>query len=905
MIGSNVSHYKVTSKLGEGGMGEVWRAEDTKLGRQVALKMLPDLFAQDPERLARFEREARVLASLSHPNIAGIHGLEEVDGKRFLVMELVEGQTLAERIQQGPMPIEEVVRIAKQIAEAVESAHEKGVVHRDLKPANVNITPDGTVKVLDFGLAKALVGDPMSGDSPNQDLSLSPTLTQAMTGLGVLLGTAGYMSPEQARGKPVDRRADIWAFGCILYEMLSGQRLFTGETATDVIGAVVHKEPDLDELSSKVPTRIRRLLERCLQKDANRRLQSIGDARIALQEWMENPEAETVAAETAPQGWRRWAPWAVAAGALLLFGLQAFGLLGGRGGAPEPVRRSMIQIGGGGLFTGFGTSTVLSPDGSLLAFVTGSGNEGGEIQLRPLDRFEPSTIATGGPGGAPYQPFFSPDGEWLGYVTPAELKKVSTAGGAPITLCKVDLSRGATWGTDETIVFAPAPRSPLMRVSSAGGEPQPLTDLGETDISHRWPQWLPDGETVLFTSFLEGGDNFESANLEIVNVATGERKVIHRGGYHGRYVSTGHILYVHEGTLFALPFDARKLETRGSQMPVLEGLEATPVQGAAQFDVAGNGALVYATESQQGDPFPVVWVDRNGRTEPLWPELALYGNPELSPDGRKLSVSLLRGNNLDIWIYDLGRNVATRLTFDEGYDADQIWSPDGSTIAFSSNRGSGNNAIYTKAADGSGDVEMLVEPGDLPALYPTSWSPDGKWLTVWTANSDIHVASFESGEIEEFQATDFGEFNPSFSPDGRWIAYDSNESGKLEIYVRGFPSGGGKWQVSDGGGALARWSGDGRELIYRTDDGLMAVEVDGRGSNFEVGTPFKLFDGPFLGGTNGIAIGGFIFPDYTVSGDGKRFVMFAGREETTRPTSVRLVTNWFDELRRLTAVGGR
>ncbi len=905
MIGSSLSQYKVTSKLGEGGMGEVWRAEDTKLGRDVALKMLPDAFAENPDRLARFEREARVLASLSHPNIAGIHGLEEVDGKRFLVMEMVEGETLDERIQRGPMPIEEVVRIAKQIAEAVEAAHEKGVVHRDLKPANVNITPDGNVKVLDFGLAKALTGDPMSGDSMDQDLSLSPTMTKAMTGMGMLLGTAGYMSPEQARGKPVDRRADIWAFGCILYEMLTGQRLFTGETATDVIGAVVHKEPDLDELSSKVPARIRRLLERCLQKDSSRRLQAIGDARIALQEWLENPEDETAVAATAPQGWRRWLPWAVVAVALLFVGLQAFGLLGGRRGAPEPVRRSTIEIGGGGLFSGFGTSAVLSPDGSLLALVTGSGNEGGEIHLRPLDRFEPSTIATGEPGGAPYQPFFSPDGQWLGYVTPSELKKVSTAGGAPITLCKVELSRGATWGTDETIVFAPAPRSGLMRVSSAGGEPQPLTTLGETDLSHRWPQWLPDGETVLFTSLLEGADNFESGNLEIVTVATGERRVVHRGGYHGRYVATGHILYVHEGTLFALPFDPKKLEVRGSQMPVLEDLETTPVQGAAQIDAAGNGVLVYATESQQGDPFPVVWVDRNGRTEPLWSEEALYGNPELSPDGSKLSVSLLRGNNLDVWIYDIGRSVATRLTFDEGYDADQIWSPDGRTVAFSSNRGSGKNAIYKKAADGSGEVELVVEPGDMPAFYPTSWSPDGKWITVWAASSDIYVASVESGEIEAFQATDFGEFNPSFSPDGRWISYESNESGRLEIYVRGFPSGGGKWQVSDGGGALARWSDDGRELFYRTDDGIMAVEIDGRGSNFEVGTPIKLFDGPFLGGTNGIDVGGFIFPDYTVSGDGERFVMFAGREETTRPTSVRLVTNWFDELRRLTAAGNR
>jgi serine/threonine-protein kinase len=893
----------VSSKLGQGGMGEVWRASDTKLGREVALKVLPEVFAQDPERLARFEREARVLASLSHPNIAGIHGLEEVGGKRFLVMELVEGETLAERIGRGPLGVEEAVRIAKEIAEAVEAAHEKGVVHRDLKPANVKLTPEGKVKVLDFGLAKALIGDPMSGERSTHDLSLSPTLTQAMTGLGVLLGTAAYMSPEQARGKPVDRRADVWAFGCILYEMLSGRRLFSGETATDVIGAVVHKEPELEELGARVPGRIRRLLERCLQKDPTRRLQSIGEARVALQEWLENPAADPVAPAA---GARRW-PWVAAAGAACALVLGAYlgaTFLGARS-EPEPLRRSVIQVGENGLFTGFGASAVLSPDGEVLALVTGSGNEGGEIHLRPLDRFEPSTAASGGAGEAPYQPFFSPDGEWLGYVTPAEMKKVSTAGGAPITLCKVDLSRGATWGPDGTIVFAAAPRGGLSRVSSAGGEPQPLTALSDGNISHRWPQWLPGGKAVLFTSIDERADNFEGANLEVVTVASGERTIVHRGGYHGRYVATGHILYVHEGTLFALPFDVGRLEATGSQMPVLEGLESTVVQGAAQFDVAENGVLVYASESQQGDPFPVVWVDRNGRTEPLWSEPGLYGNPELSPDGRKLSVSLLRGNNLDIWVYDLGRNVATRLTFDEGYDADQIWSPDGRFIAFSSNRGTGNNAIFRKAADGSGETETLVDSGDLPALYPTSWSPDGRWITVWTANSDIHVASVDSRRLEPFQATTFGEFNPSFSPDGRWIAYDSNESGRLEIYVRAFPAGGGKWQVSDGGGALARWSDDGRELFYRTDDGVMVVEVNGRGSNFEVGTPRKLFEGPFLGGTNGIAVGGFVFPDYTVSGDGQRFVMFAGREETNRPTSVRLVTNWFDELRRLTAVGSR
>ncbi len=903
MIGSTVSHYKVTSKLGEGGMGEVWQAEDTKLGRAVALKMLPEVFAQDPERLARFEREARVLASLSHPNIAGIHGLEEVGGKRFLVMELVGGETLAERVKRGPIPVAEAVRIAEQIAEAVEAAHEKGVVHRDLKPANVNITPDGNVKVLDFGLAKALIGDPMSGDGPNQDLSLSPTLTQAMTGMGVLLGTAGYMSPEQARGKPVDRRADIWAFGCILYEMLTGQRLFTGDTATDVIGAVVHKEPDLDELSSKVPAQIRRLLERCLQKDANRRLQSIGDARIALQEWMENPEAEEARGVVSPQGWRRWAPWAAAAGALA-FGLMIGAMFLGSTAVPEPVRRSSIEVGAEGLFSGFGTSAVLSPDAKFLAYVLGSGNEGGEIKLRSLDRFEPTTIASGGAGVAPYQPFFSPHGDWMGYVTPGELKKVSTAGGAPITLCKVDLSRGATWGIDETIVYSPSPRSGLMRMSSAGGEAEALTTLGAGEISHRWPQWMPDGKSVLFTTLTEEAGNFEAASLEVVTVATGERKVVHRGGYHGRYVATGHILYIHEDTLFALPFDLGKLESRGSQMPVLEGVGASVVQGAAQFDVSTDGVLVYAPTSREGDPFPVVMVDRTGRTEPLWSEPALYANPELSPDGRKLALSILRGNNWDIWIYDLDRKVATRLTFDEGYDADQVWSPDGRFIAFSSNR-AGNQAVYRKAADGSGEEELIGSSDQLSGLYPTSWSSDGRWMLVWSGNSDIYVLEVENGELEPYQTSEFGEFNPSFSPDGRWVAYDSNESGKLEIYVRAFPAGGGKWQVSDGGGALARWSDDGSELFYRTDDGIVAVDVNGSGTNFEVGTPRILFTGPFLGGINGIAVGGFVFPDYTITGDGEHFVMFAGREETSRPTSVRLVTNWFDDLRRLTAVGGR
>ncbi len=912
MIGSNVAHYKVTSKLGEGGMGEVWRAEDTKLGRDVALKVLPDGFAQDPERLARFEREARVLASLSHPNIAGIHGLEEIDGKRFLVMELVEGQTLAEHIQRGPMPIEEVVRIARQIAEAVEAAHEKGVVHRDLKPANVNIMPDGTVKVLDFGLAKALVGDPMSGGNVNQDLSLSPTMTQAMTGMGVLLGTAGYMSPEQARGQPVDRRADIWAFGCILYEMLSGRKLFTGETATDVIGAVVHKEPDIDELSSKVPKRIRLLLERCLQKDANRRLQSIGDARIALQEWQENPEAEeAVVADTA-----RRPPWLVAAGVvagLVLGAVLGTTLLGGKN-EPEQLRRFEINVSEQGLFSRLGSGIEVSADGSKIAYTTGSEGQIQGLVLRPLDRFQETVLASGEGATGPYHPFFSPNGDWLGFVTPRELKKISASGGAPITLTQVDRSRGASWGPDGTIVFARSVFSPLSLISAAGGDPRPLTELDEAagETTHRWPQWLPGGKAVLFSSLAEGGQFiFENGAIEVVVVETGERKVVHRGGYYPRYVPTGHILYVHEGTLFALPFDVKKLEVTGSQMPVLEGLETNAGQGSAQYAVSDTGLLVYLEGGNELEPFPIVWTDSEGEVETLWAEPGIYGSPQLSPDGDRLAVSVLRGQNWDVWVYDLERDVATRITFGKAYDADPVWSPDGRWIAYEGEV-DGVDGIFRKRTDGTGDAEMLLEPGKHVFPAPRSWSPDGKFIAIQSSGeggqTDIWVLPLDEtggGEPELFTSTAFTEMGPSFSPDGRWLAYSSTETGRSEVFVATFPPGGGKWQVSDGGGTQARWSGDGRELFFRTDAGIMSVKVSSEGSSFRASRPEIVFEGNFLGGLQGVLLPGFNFPDYDVSADGKRFVMFQGTTEGALATEAKIVLGWFEELRRLAEAGAQ
>ena len=901
MIGSSFSNYKVTSKLGEGGMGEVWRAEDTKLGRDVALKMLPDLFAQDPERLARFEREARVLASLSHPNVAGIHGLEEVEGKRFLVMELVEGETLAERIQQGPMPVDEAARIARQIAEAVESAHDKGVVHRDLKPANVNITPDGNVKVLDFGLAKALIGDPMSGDNVSQDLSLSPTLTQAMTGLGVLLGTAGYMSPEQARGKPVDRRADIWSFGCILYEMLTGQRLFTGETATDVIGAVVHKEPDLDELSSKVPTQIRRLLERCLEKDANRRLQSIGEARIALQEWLENPETEPVEVTRARPG---WLPWGAAAAAGLI-GLLLGGLfLGSSDQEPPPVQRYVVDLGEEQPFVGRGTAVVPSPDGRYLAYATDISG-GGSLYLRTLERFESLQVATGSSREWPHNAFFSPDSEWLGFFTVAELKKVPVTGGSPITLAQTEMPRGGSWSKDGRIVFAPESTGGLSIVPAAGGEVVPLTTVTDEAAyeSHRYPQWLPGDTAVLFTSVVSG-----AIRMEIVEVESGERRIIHEGGFYGRYVPTGHVLFVDGDAVFAMPFDADRLERTGSPMPVLEGVATFPPGGEAQYHVSDTGLLVYRPGTDELDPFPIAWADRSGRLEDLWDDEGIYGSPRLAPDGRRIVVSVQRGDNWDVWVYDIERDVATRLTFESGYDADPVWSPDGRYVAFVSDREDGQLATYRTRSDGTGEAERLIEPGKLEFPAPLSWSPDGTRLLLTSpgpnGSDDLFFLSADGqGEPEPYLASTFDEGDAQFSPDGKWIAYRSNETGNSEIYVRS-TEGPGKWQISDGGGWQPVWAGDGKTLFFRSREGLNAIEIAVEGNEFRAGRPEFLF-GEIFGGPSGVRLPGYLFFDYDVSADGQRFVVFPRRSaQDAGSSSIHVVSGWFEELQRLTASGG-
>ena len=804
MIGKSISHYRVTEKLGEGGMGEVYRATDTKLGREVALKVLPPVFANDSQRMARFKREAHVLASLNHPNIASIYGLEESDGIHCLVLELVEGPTLAERIKEGAIPLEESLNIAKQIADALEAAHEKGVIHRDLKPANVKVTPEGMVKVLDFGLAKALAEPASEAAMEN-----SPTASILPTHEGVILGTAAYMSPEQAMGKAVDKRADIWAFGVVLFEMLTGKRLFRGENTSETLAAVIKDDPDWNLLSTDTPLKIRELLRRCLQKDSRKRLHDIADARIEIEEVLADPSgtlalpAGGVGTQTA---WRRVLPWAVAG---------VFALVAAVGFWPEPepipppsMRLSVEVTPGESSWTVQGAAAVISPDGTRLAFVTTDDQGQRKLYLRPLDQLQANALS-GTEGAA--NPFFSPDGQWIAFFSGNKLKKVSVRGGAAVTLCDAPNGRGGSWGEDGTIVLAPEIYSGLSRVSSAGGTREAVSTLdkekGET--THRWPQVLPGGKAVLFTVGIGSTDG----NIEVQSLETGERKTLQLGGFYGRYLPTGHLVYMSEATLFAAPFDLARLEVTGPPAPILDDVRTSPNYWSGQFDFSQTGTLVYLTGGGAASEVSIFWMDPEGKTEPLLPTPRDYKNPSFSPDGKRLAVDIDEGGNSDLWVYELERETLSRLTFDEGNDHGPVWTPDGQWVTFASNRGGGRVLnLYWNRADGTGDAERLTESSN--SQFPFSWSPDGKVLAFFEpspgTNMDLWTLPMEGdgagglkpGKPTQFLRMSFRQWDPAFSPDGRWIAYQSDESGQFEVYVRPFPGPGGKWQISTTGGRM-------------------------------------------------------------------------------------------------------
>ncbi len=905
MTGRTLAHYHVTEKLGAGGMGEVYRARDTRLHRDVAIKVLAPAFAQDPERLARFEREAQLLAQLNHQNIAAIYGFEQdrQECLSYLVLEYVPGENL-----KSPLPLEEALPIARKIIDAMEEAHEKGIIHRDLKPGNIRITPDGKVKVLDFGLAKALADDP-----PHADPARSPTMSLAATRAGTILGTAAYMSPEQARGRPLDRRTDIWSFGCVLYEMLTGRQAFGHDDVTDTIAAVVRAEPDFAALPPATPPHLRALLERCLRKDPLRRLRDIGEARLLFDEPPPAPvepvpvEAPPPPAPPPPQR-RRALPWAAAS----LFAIAAAASTWLWLRAPQPAQRPVLRLTMPlhARIDPRGAYPALSPDGAYLAFVAGSPRQ---IYIRQLDQPDAKPIPGTEDG---YQPFFSPDGRWLGFHQTAKLKKVPVTGGATIALCDTDTgSPGSSWGADGTIVFAAAQTTGLSRVSAAGGKPEVLTKLDKGERSHRWPQVLPGGRAVVFTVSTEGQTSSDDARIAVLSLETGARRVLVEGGTHARYVPTsgqenraGHLVYWRAGSLFAVPFDLKTLQVTGHAAPILEGVNGVSGFGHADFGFSNTGALAYAPGAPSaGLGRTLAWVDRQGKVEPIPAPPRAYSSPRLSPDGQRAAFDMATGGSgasSDIWVYEFARGTLTRLTF-QGSNINPIWTPDGKRITFGLTH-QGKSSLASVAADGSGSVATLASVEQPSA--PNSWSPDGKILLFGAAGParDIRILpGTGTGERkpQRFIESQFGLYNARFSPDGRWIAYISIESGQAQVYVQPAPGpdgkaqGGGKWQISTDGGTGPRWSANGRELFYLGSalGGKLMVAPIEPGPTFRAGVPKPLFE-LRLGARQG----------FDLHPDGKRFlvVLAPGQEETSaQPGQLNFVLEWFDEIRRRVDAG--
>ena len=899
--GTRLGVYEVTAQIGEGGMGQVYRARDTKLHRDVAIKVLPDRLASDPERLARFQREAQVLASLNHPNIAHIHGLEESRDVRALVMELVEGEDLSARMVRGAIPLEEVLPIAKQIADAVEAAHEQGIIHRDLKPANVKVRPDGLVKVLDFGLAKALSAEPNASSS--RPLSMSATITSPamMTGIGVILGTAAYMSPEQARGKPVDRRSDIWAFGCVLYEMLTGKAAFHGDGVTDTLAAVMRAEPDWSLLPAAVPPSIRALLHRCLQKDTRQRLQAIGDARIALEEVLTGAAPSI----TAPRVTRSWKlRLAVGLGGVLIAAAAGFAAwnLKSSPALPRPVIRFTITLPPGQALAGLHQPALaLSADGSQLAYVATTPGQGAQqIYLRAMDGVDARPIPGTERGTAP---FFSPDGQWLGFFAGDELKKISVRGGVARTLSSDvggGLSRGATWVGEGVIVFAPY-SSVLQRVSDAGGAARPLTRFETGETLHMWPQALPGGKAVLFTGFSDS-----PTAIAVQPIGTGERRNLIHGelGNMPSYAPSGHLIYARAGSLMAVPFDLERLEVRGEGVPVVQGVLP------AQYSLSATGSLAYVSGTPQASQSQLVWVNRNGTEHPLGAPARSYNQPRLSPDGRRVAVDVIeKAQDMQVWLYDLTRDTFAPFTF-QGLNRHAVWTPDGKRIAFMSNR-EGATQIFWQLANGSGGLQRLTtSPPTTTAgglSIPYSWSPDGQSLifvqAVPTKQAEfwtLHVGNpsarpDQAGRAQrmpvQMRAPDGA---PQLSADGRWLAYASDESGRREIYVQPYPGPGGKWQISTDGGNEPQWSRKGTELFYRSGKKMMAVDIAIQ-PGFAAGKPRQLFEGDYQ-----VTATGWARPNYDVSPDDQRFLMLKAVERGQAPvTQINVVLNWSEELKHL------
>ncbi len=887
MIGQTLSHFKITAKLGEGGMGEVYRAEDAKLGREVAIKVLPEAVAEDPERLARFEREAKVLASLNHPGIAGIHQVEEARGIHFLVIELVEGEDLAQRIARSPLVTDDAIAVALQIAGALEAAHEKGIVHRDLKPANVMLTPEGQVKVLDFGLAKAFDEGETSGDA---QLTQSPTLTAGMTQAGVILGTAAYMSPEQAVGKPVDKRADIWAFGCLLYEMLSGRHSFGGDSITETLSAIMRDEPGWEALPSGIPPHLALLMRRCLVKDPQKRLRDIGEARIALEDIDagEHGEAGSTSAPGAPR-WREFVAWSLAAIAVAVAATLA--LRQSASESEEPLVRFSVGLPEQHLF-GYADRPILavSPDGRSIAYVAAD-TETQErlIYVRALDRVE--ALPVPGTEGAS-APTFSPDGESLAFFADGVLKRVPVAGGSAAVLASAPNPRGAVWGPEGAIFYSPTFIAGMLKVEAAGGDPEVVVepDQGRGERTYRWPDISPDGRTLIYTvGTMDSPNDYDNARIVALSLDTGESKILLDKASMARFAPPNRLIFAHLGRMHSVPLDFDRMEVRGDPVVVVDELGGDHTSGASFLAVAPNGTLAYIPGKTGTNHSYLTLIDREGEATriPLTPRA--FRQPRFSPDGDTIAFNVARAVGLvsgDVWTYSLSTGALNRFSFSD--DAvNPAFSPDGQWLAFTTS----DEGIRRKPADGSGASELIwMGPPDDPGsgALPESWTPDGKVLALLQLEGPPNVYLYDlSGEMTLFQED---AASPVFSPDGRWIAYHSPAGSGGSIFVRSV-TGDGKWQVSPDQGGYPRWSPDGSELFY-VDIGQAArplVRVDIQpGETFRAGPAEIVLEDTASSFVTATAPTN----NWDISPDGEQFLFVElDRDDSVRPR-IELILNW-------------
>jgi serine/threonine-protein kinase len=890
------NRYEILEKIGEGGMGEVYSALDRNLNRRVAIKVLPVEFADNSERLARFEREAKLLAALNHPNIASIYGLEESEGWKFLVLELVEGETFLKKLRRGPLVLEETLDLCRQLAEGLEAAHEKGIIHRDLKPGNIIISPDGRVKILDFGLAKIY-----SKETSEVDVAKTPTITDQMTKPGIVWGTAAYMSPEQARGHASDKRTDIWAFGCILFECLTGERVFSGETTSDIMAHILKAEPDWSQLPLMTPPMVETLLRRCLRKDPRSRLHDIADARLDIVDAVQQPVVSTNESRRHIQkpGW--FIGWALL---LIVVGMAGRAIYNRWVKKPypgQPVHSTInlppgMQLSGGGRVNR--TEIVLSPNGQNIIFSAGQDGalDKAKIYKRSLDSLEALPV-DGTEGGS--APFYSPDGDWIGFWAEQKLYKVPSEGGIPIALCDApNRPYGALWARDGRI-FLGTLHWGIQAIPENGGEWSTLIDVDkEKEMTLRLPYLLPDGNALIFTSMPHVTG--VAADIELFSFETGERRVLIEDGTDARYLPTGHLIFLRNSTLMAVPFDLNNLKISGSVVPVMTGVRHAindmytgNNSGAGLYSFSDSGLFAYVAGGITPDPqVEFFWVDRKGKAQP-WAEFGKRPAflPRLSPDGREVAYHT-QGLNNSIWIYDIERNTNSRLITPPGSASSPIWDPTGTLIALSWSA-QGPHTVWRMAKDGSGKMEQLTESDIFH--YPVSWSPDGKYI-AFSDSQNLMILNMEDKKVLSFASGPDRRMFPEFSPDGRWLAYSSDETGRREIYVSSFPEGDKKHIISNRGGMEPLWSRDGKELFYwETSTRLMKVDIS-IDQKLNSSAPKALFEFPSRLSTIPIR-------NYDVTPDGERFLV--GKSIPRYPagvTQINLIQNWFEELKRIVPI---